>query len=75
MRALPSPSALAGQDHVPPNNLAFEMDVVYYVRDAARMLQDLGFIGGTGTQVTYPGRAAALEAAGAQATSVVQQTP
>jgi hypothetical protein len=67
--------ALAGQDHVPPNNLAFEMDVVYYVKDAAKMLTDLGFIGGKGTQVQYPGRAAALAAAGAQATNVTQQTP
>lgn len=55
--------ALAGQDHIPPNNKAFESDVVHYVRDAGKALQDAGFIGGTGTKVTYPGRTAALAAA------------
>ena len=67
--------ALAGNDHIPPNNKAFETDVVYYVRDAARMLQDLGFIGGTGTKVTYPGRAAALAAAGSVGAAISDQKP
>ena len=60
---------------VPPNNLAFESNVVATVGDAAKQLQSLGFIGGTGTQVTYPGRAAALAAAAPIISSVIQTTP
>lgn len=67
--------ALAGMDNDPPNNVAFESDLFNTVADAAKALQALGFIGGSGTQVTYPGRAAALTAAGAMATAVTNQTP
>lgn len=68
--------ALAGHaEDIPPNNLGFEQDVVYYVKDAAAILTNLGFIGGTGTQATYPGRAAALAAAAPTAGMVIQTTP
>lgn len=67
--------ALAGNDHIPPNNKAFETDVVYYVKDAAAMLTSLGFIGGTGAKVTYPGRAAALAAAGQIGAGILDQEP
>ncbi len=60
---------------IPPNNKAFETDVVYTVADAATMLKQLGFIGGSGTQVMYPGRAAALQAAGSVGAAVQNQKP
>jgi hypothetical protein len=67
--------ALAGTDNDPPNNLAFESDLFTSVADAAKALEMLGFIGGSGPAVTYPGRSAALSAAGAMATAVTNQTP
>src|SRR5919199_2179781 len=66
--------ALAGSDHIPPNNKAFETDMFLYARDTARVLTDLGFLTPNGT-IPYPGRATALAAAGAMATAVVQRTP
>lgn len=60
---------------IPPNNKAFESNVVATVGDAAKMLMQLGFIGGTGTQVMYPGRAAALAAAAPVVANVTDQTP
>ncbi|HZU11544.1 MAG TPA: ferritin-like domain-containing protein [Chloroflexota bacterium] len=60
---------------VPPNNVAFESDLFNSVADAAKALQAAGFIGGSGTQVTYPGTAAALSAAGAMASAVTNQKP
>jgi hypothetical protein len=59
----------------PPNNKAFESDIVYHVADAATILTNLGFIGGTGTKVTYPGRAAALAAAGSVGAAISDQKP
>lgn len=59
----------------PPNNKAFSSDVVYKVADAATILTNLGFIGGTGTKVTYPGRAAALAAAGSVGAGLSDQKP
>ncbi|HEU5330712.1 MAG TPA: ferritin-like domain-containing protein [Thermomicrobiales bacterium] len=41
----------------PANNVAFEKMVVTTVGDAAATLKQLGFIGGSGTAVTYPGSA------------------
>jgi hypothetical protein len=41
----------------PANNVAFEKMVVTTVGDAAATLKQLGFIGGSGTAVTYPGTA------------------
>jgi hypothetical protein len=38
-----------------PNDVAFEKALFGSVGQAAAALQQLGFIGGTGTQVTYPG--------------------
>jgi len=67
--------ALNGTDNDPPNNLAFESDLFTSVADAAKALETLGFIGGTGTVVTYPGRGAALSAAGAMASAVTNQKP
>ncbi|HZU11543.1 MAG TPA: ferritin-like domain-containing protein [Chloroflexota bacterium] len=59
---------------VPPNNVAFESRPFNTVGDAAKALQTAGFIGGSGTQVTYPGTSAALTAAGAMASAVMNQT-
>lgn len=68
--------ALTGHNNdLPTNNLAFENDVVYTVADAAKILTNLGFIGGKGAQVTYPGRAAALAAAQPILASVTQTSP
>ena len=38
-----------------PNNLAFEKGLFSSVGEAAAALQQLGFIGGSGAQITYPG--------------------
>ena len=38
-----------------PNDVAFEKALFASVGEAATALQTLGFIGGTGTQVTFPG--------------------
>ena len=38
-----------------PNDVAFERALFTSVGQAATALTDLGFIGGTGTQITYPG--------------------
>lgn len=67
--------ALNGNDHTPPNNKGFETDLLLYVRDAATILTQLGFIGGKGTPAAYPGRAAALAAAGPMTAGVIQNTP
>jgi hypothetical protein len=60
---------------IPPNNKAFESNVAQTVGDAARQLQALGFIGGNGTAVQYPGRSAALAAAGSIGAGILNQTP
>lgn len=60
---------------VPPNNVAFEAKQFATVGDAAAALQKLGFIGGTGAQVTYPGASQALSAAGSIVSQVMVQTP
>ena len=60
---------------VPPNNKAFETNVVATVGDAAKQLMALGFIGGTGTKVTYPGRGAAFAAAAPILAAVIEKTP
>jgi len=59
----------------PPNNKAFETNSLTTVGDAAKVLTSLGFIGGTGQKAMYPGRAAALAAAGSLAGAVTQTTP
>lgn len=38
-----------------PNDVAFEKSLFASVGEAAALLQELGFIGGTGTEVSYPG--------------------
>ncbi len=38
-----------------PNDVAFEKALFSSVGEAAATLQDLGFIGGNGTEITYPG--------------------
>jgi len=58
---------------VPPNNKGFETDLLVYVADAAKILTDLGFFGGSGTKATYPGTAAAL--ATANNPGVIQTLP
>jgi hypothetical protein len=59
----------------PPNNKAFETDLLLYVGDAATILTQLGFIGGTGTPASYPGDQAAITAAGPEYSAVIQKTP
>jgi hypothetical protein len=68
--------ALGGDaSSLPPNNKAFETDLFLYTRDAIALLQTLGFINGPGTAFAYPGRAAALAAAGAAGSAVIQRSP
>ena len=68
--------ALTGDSSgVPPNNKAFESNVVSTVGDAGQQLVSLGFINGSGTKVAYPGRAAALQAALPFGARVLNTTP
>jgi len=60
---------------IPPNNKAFETDLFLYIRDVYSLFKQFGFIGGTGTVVTYPGREAALTLAGPMAGAVIQKKP
>jgi hypothetical protein len=60
---------------IPPDNKAFETDLFLYVADAASLLKGLGFIGGTGTSLTYPGEKTALANSGAAGAAVVQKLP
>jgi hypothetical protein len=60
---------------VPPNNKAFETDQYLYVRDFHSFLAGRGYFGKNDTAVPYPGRAAALAAAGPMASVVTQTTP
>ena len=59
----------------PPNNKGFETDLFVYMRDVAALVKQLGFIGGTGQAVTFPGIATALRNAGAMAGAVIQKLP
>jgi hypothetical protein len=59
----------------PPNNKAFETDLLLYVRDALDLFRALGLIGGPGQPLTYPGRDAVVAAAGPMAGAVIQRTP
>ena len=66
----------------PPNNKAFETDHYVYVRDMHQFLVDIGLYGNKGKlgpspvgELTYPGRDAALAAAGPMAAAVIQKTP
>jgi len=67
--------ALLGQADVPPNNKAFQTDTAFYLANFYKMYRDQGFIGGPGQQVTYPGRDAALAAAGLMVALVLNTTP
>ena len=62
-------------DASPPGNKAFETDLLLYVRDEYALITALGFIGGASPPVPYPGRDAALAAAGATGAAVIQRTP
>lgn len=59
----------------PPNNKAFETDLILHVRDALDAFKVLGVIAGAGQPVTYPGRSAVLAAAGPMATALLQKSP
>lgn len=59
----------------PPNNKAFETDLLLYVRDTIDLFKELGLIGGSGPVLTYPGRDAVLAAAGPMVSGVIQRTP
>jgi hypothetical protein len=60
---------------VPPNNKAFATDYFVSMTDAAALIRSLGFIGGTGTPVVFPGTATALANSGAPGVAVMQQLP
>lgn len=60
---------------IPPNNKAFETDLLLYTRDAIPVLKALGLIGGTGVQFSYPGRDAVLAASGPMRDKVIQAVP
>ncbi|MGH2448917.1 MAG: ferritin-like domain-containing protein [Chloroflexota bacterium] len=60
---------------VPPNNLAFESDLFGTVADAAKALEADGFIGGSGTQVMFPGFATALATADGPGSMVTNTKP
>lgn len=66
---------LGQQSDVPPNNRAFETDIVYYLRDAVAIFTQRGFFGGSGQALTYPGRDVALATAGAVGAAVTDKTP
>jgi hypothetical protein len=69
-------SALIGDPQtIPPNDEAFEPSLFLYTGDVITDLKKLGVLGGSGPQVSYPGRAAVLAATGAMASKVGQQTP
>lgn len=59
----------------PPNNKAFETDLLLYTRDALDLWKAQGLIGGPGPTLVYPGRDAVLAAAGPMASAVSQKTP
>jgi hypothetical protein len=59
----------------PPNNKAFETDLLLYVKDALDLFKAFGLIGGTGPSVAYPGRVAVLAAAGPMVATLLQKTP
>lgn len=66
---------LGNANDVPPNNKAFESSLFVYVRDAAAVLSDLGFLGNGAIKASYPGRDAALAAAGPMVGRVIQTGP
>jgi hypothetical protein len=77
-------SAVAGASPalIPPNNKAFGTDHYLYVRDMHQFLVDIGLYGNKGMlgpspvgELRYPGREAALAAAGPMAAAVIQKTP
>ena len=49
------PAALLDIDDVAPNDVCFEKAMFGTVQEAADLLTKLGFIGGTGYTVDYPG--------------------
>jgi Ferritin-like domain len=67
--------SMGATDESPPGNKAFETDLLLYVRDEITLITNLGFIGGAAPPVPYPGRDAALAAAGAAGAAVIQRTP
>lgn len=67
--------AVITTDALPPNNKGFETDFTYYLKEALMIFTSRGFLNGPGQTVQYPGRAAALAAAGPMVPKVVQQMP
>jgi len=68
--------AQAGNNNYRPvTNKAYETDLFLYVRDAAKALTDLGFLGGSGTAASFPGLDAATAAAGPVFAKIIQRTP
>ncbi len=58
---------------IPPNNKGYETDLFLYVREAAALLEALGFVGGTGAAAAFPGLAAATTATGG--IMIIQTSP
>jgi hypothetical protein len=66
---------LAGNNSfAPPNNVAFEQAPLPSVSAVGQKLKDLGFIGGSGTQASYPGPGS-INAAGVGGTSPPTLSP
>jgi hypothetical protein len=68
-------ASLGVAGNTPAVNRAFETDWFVYTRDTVDYYRGLGFILGPGPNVAFQGRDAALAAAGATATAVIQRTP
>lgn len=71
----PSVAAPPVASPIPPNNKAFATDYFLYLADAAALVKGLGFIGGTGTALTFPGTTTALTNAGTPGAAVQEQLP
>lgn len=61
--------------YTPASNKAFATDLLLYVRDEIAVLHAIGLIGGSGTPVAFPGRDAALAAAGPIGAAIIQKSP
>jgi hypothetical protein len=84
MRAVARALSTAGGSSglIPPTNKGFETDHYVYVRDMHQFLIDIGLYGNKGMvgpspvgELKYPGRDAALAAAGPMAGALIQKTP
>lgn len=61
--------------YTPAANKAFATDLLLYVRDEIAVLRAVGLIGGSAPPVSFPGRDAALAAAGSVGAAIIQKSP